>query len=82
MMSIKSLLVSVLLIGAVQADDSKDLSKHNCCLHIKDASDAWWMTNPDITKEVCNSYYKDVQDWDVRRAQEWDYQGCGLEEQV
>lgn len=78
MMSIKSLLVSVLLIGAVQAydktphrvstphltelnrDDSKDLSKHNCCLHIKDTSDSWWMTNPDITKEVCNSYYKDV----------------------
>lgn len=77
-MSIKYLLFSVLLVGAVQAydqplnpvprpqlthfnrEDSKDLSKHNCCLHIKDASDAWWMTNPDITKEACKSYYKDV----------------------
>ncbi|KAI1045588.1 hypothetical protein LB505_013680 [Fusarium chuoi] len=41
-------------------EDVKDLSKHNCCLHIKDASDAWWMANPDVTKEVCQSYYKDV----------------------
>ncbi|KAI1015261.1 hypothetical protein LB504_011008 [Fusarium proliferatum] len=84
MMSIKSLLVSNLLIGAVQAydqtphrvskphltelnrDDSKDLSKHNCCLHIKDASDAWWMTNPDVTKEVCKSYYKEVAHFDSK----------------
>ncbi|EXK35873.1 hypothetical protein FOXG_14632 [Fusarium oxysporum f. sp. lycopersici 4287] len=66
MMSIKYLLFSVLLVGAVQAEDSKNLSKHNCCLHIKDASDAWWMTNPDITKEVCKSYYKDVAQFDSK----------------
>ncbi|KAL7759066.1 hypothetical protein ACKLNR_011493 [Fusarium oxysporum f. sp. zingiberi] len=66
MMSIKYLLFSVLLVGAVQAEDAKDLSKHNCCLHIKDASDAWWMTNPDITKEVCKSYYKDVAQFDSK----------------
>ncbi|KAF5253896.1 hypothetical protein FANTH_1221 [Fusarium anthophilum] len=66
MMSIRSLLLSSLLIGAVQAKDSKDLSKHNCCLHIKDASDAWWMTNPDVTKDVCTKYYKDVAQFDSK----------------
>ncbi|KAF5583668.1 uncharacterized protein FSUBG_13036 [Fusarium subglutinans] len=64
MMSIRSLILSCLLIGAVHAKDSKDLSKHNCCLHIKDASDAWWMTNPDVTKDVCTKYYKDVAQFD------------------
>ncbi|EWG55459.1 hypothetical protein FVEG_13456 [Fusarium verticillioides 7600] len=64
MMTIKSLVLSVLLIGAVKSEDAKDLSKHNCCLHIKNASDAWWMTNPDVTKEVCQSYYKDVAKFD------------------
>ncbi|KAF5536668.1 hypothetical protein FNAPI_11660 [Fusarium napiforme] len=64
MTSIKSLVLSVLLIRAVQSEDVKDLSKHNCCLHIKDASDAWWMTNPDVTKEVCESYYKDIAQFD------------------
>jgi hypothetical protein len=78
MLSIKSLVLSCLLLGAVQSydqpliivptprlthfnrEDAKDLSKHNCCLHIKNASDAWWLTNPDVTKEVCESYYKDI----------------------
>jgi hypothetical protein len=35
-------------------------NKHNCCLHIKNASDAWWLTNPDITEEVCKKFEDDV----------------------
>ncbi|KAI1072870.1 hypothetical protein LB507_011485, partial [Fusarium sp. FIESC RH6] len=56
MLSIKSVVFSVLLIGAVQAQETKDDSKHNCCLHIKDASDAWWLTNPGVTEKVCEQY--------------------------
>ncbi|KAF5978564.1 hypothetical protein FCOIX_5829 [Fusarium coicis] len=66
MLSIKSLVLSCLLLGAVQSEEAKDLSKHNCCLHIKNASDAWWLTNPDVTKEVCESYYKDIAQFDSK----------------
>ncbi|KAF5579437.1 hypothetical protein FPCIR_11095 [Fusarium pseudocircinatum] len=66
MMNIKSLVLSYLIIRAVQSNDSKDLSKHNCCLHIKNASDAWWMTNPDVTKEVCESCYEDFARFDSK----------------
>ncbi|KAF5694778.1 hypothetical protein FDENT_906 [Fusarium denticulatum] len=65
-MTIKSLVLYVLLIGAVQGEDAKDLSKHNCCLHIKNASDAWWMTNPEVTEKVSESYYEDFAQFDSK----------------
>ncbi|KAJ4108688.1 hypothetical protein NW768_012165 [Fusarium equiseti] len=63
MLTIKSLVFSVLLFRAVQAQEPADDSKHNCCLHIKNASDAWWLTNPDVTEEVCKQY-KDTAQFD------------------
>ncbi|CAG1997557.1 unnamed protein product [Fusarium graminearum] len=60
MLTIKSLVFSILLVGAVHAQEPTDDSKHNCCLHIKNASDAWWLTNPDITEEVCKQFKDDA----------------------
>ena len=47
------------LLTHVNSQEPTDDSKHNCCLHIKNASDAWWLTNPDVTKKVCEQY-KDI----------------------
>ena len=63
---------SIPLLTPLNSQEPTDDSKHNCCLHIKNASDAWWLTNPDITEKVCERYqdivsnqlnsYRDVTD--------------------
>ncbi|KAF5674425.1 hypothetical protein FDENT_10023 [Fusarium denticulatum] len=70
MSAIKSIIVSSLLLGAVQA---KDHSTHNCCINwakVPGSGYNGWGVNWGLTHIACNNYPSSAAKWDGQTCDE------------